>query len=162
MAFSRYNSSMPAPAKFRVLFVCIGNSCRSPMAESIAFRDASDIIEASSAGLYPLGYVVEDTQKTLLANGYSTEMLSSKPLVLKAIEGADLLINLAGEPLARSVTALFGLDSGRWNGPRIETWDITDPYGADPATYQRILEEIESRVRALAERLRADRVPAET
>ena len=34
--------------KLRVLFVCIGNSCRSPMAEAIALRDAADLFDAES------------------------------------------------------------------------------------------------------------------
>src|SRR5258706_85520 len=34
----------------RVLFVCIGNACRSPMAEAIERLDAPDAIEAFSAG----------------------------------------------------------------------------------------------------------------
>jgi arsenate reductase (thioredoxin) len=34
-----------------VLFVCIGNSCRSPLAESIALRDYADVFDVSSAGI---------------------------------------------------------------------------------------------------------------
>ena len=57
---------MPAK-KLRVLFVCLGNACRSPMAEAIASHDASDVLEASSAGLYPLGEIPDETQETLRA-----------------------------------------------------------------------------------------------
>src|SRR5579872_2906966 len=39
-----------APAKKRVLFVCIGNSCRSQMAEAFARAYGSDIMEVQSAG----------------------------------------------------------------------------------------------------------------
>jgi len=49
----------------KVLFICIGNSCRSPMAEAIAWQDASQEIEASSAGLAPLGFVAKMTTQTL-------------------------------------------------------------------------------------------------
>lgn len=137
---------MKPTSRFRVLFVCIGNACRSPMAESIARRDAADIIEPSSAGLYPLGRISAGTEEALLANGYSVEELSSKPLCREALEDADLIINLSGEHRE----LVFDDPS------RVEDWKIADPYGEDPATYQRILEEIEGRVRLLANRLRED------
>ncbi|MGC1580579.1 MAG: hypothetical protein WA766_03800, partial [Candidatus Acidiferrales bacterium] len=50
----------------RVLFVCIGNSCRSPMAEALARHSASDVIEAASAGISPLGRVADLTRKILV------------------------------------------------------------------------------------------------
>src|ERR1700730_1662811 len=62
----------------KVLFVCLGNACRSPMAESIARRDAADVIEACSAGISPLGFVPALTTQTLTANGYSIESLDSR------------------------------------------------------------------------------------
>src|SRR5271156_244497 len=43
----------PAPEKKRVLFVCIGNSCRSQMAEAFARAYGSDVMVAQSAGLSP-------------------------------------------------------------------------------------------------------------
>jgi len=141
---------MPPADKLRVLFVCIGNACRSPMAEAIARHHASDLMEASSAGLYPLGRLSALTEETLLANGYSVEGLSSKPLSLEALEHADLIINLAGEPCDRIFASLAN----------VEDWNVEDPYGEDHATYQRILVEIESRVLSLASRLRADQQTA--
>ena len=80
----------------------------------------------------------------LLANGYSVDDLSSKPLRSEAIKNADLIINLSGE--RREL--IFDDPS------RVEDWKVADPYGEDPTIYQRILEEIEGRVRLLASRLR--------
>lgn len=39
--------------KLKILFLCTGNSCRSQMAEGLAKRYKSDIIEAYSAGIHP-------------------------------------------------------------------------------------------------------------
>jgi arsenate reductase (thioredoxin) len=129
------------------------------MAEAVARREAADVIEPSSAGLYPLGRLPELTVETLEANNYSAEGLSSQCISREAVQQAHLIVNLSGTPIEH----LFSSGPSRLrNGQYIENWDVPDPYGEDPATYQRILEEIESRVRALAERLRADRVPAET
>jgi arsenate reductase len=45
----------PAKDKIKVLFVCTGNSCRSQMAEGWARHLKGDIIEAYSAGVWPVG-----------------------------------------------------------------------------------------------------------
>lgn len=145
---------MPSADKIRVLFVCIGNACRSPMAEAVARRLASDIIEPASAGLYPLGHVAPSTEQTLLANGYSVENLGSKPLSHTAIENTDVIVNISGQSLDDLLRDLCGFDDSLLRR-KMENWDVEDPYGAPPATYQRILEELESRVLLLANRLRA-------
>lgn len=41
--------------KKRVLFLCVGNSCRSQMAEGLLRHTASDIFEVESAGSSPAG-----------------------------------------------------------------------------------------------------------
>jgi arsenate reductase len=139
---------MSLPCKTRVLFVCIGNACRSPIAEAVALRDASDIIAPSSAGLFPLGHIPELTLQTLLANGYSTQGLSSKPISREAWDSADVIINLSGGRAA----PLFGQPE------KVEDWDVADPYGNEPEFYQQILDEIAGQVRSLADRLRQQRV----
>ena len=128
----------------RVLFVCVGNACRSPMAESIARRDARDVIEACSAGLTPLGYVPVLTMQTLTANGYSIESLASTPITRAVWDSADLVINMSGVAKERAF-----MDYGK-----VEDWDVQDPYGNDPVLYQTIYEDLQRRVSELAERLR--------
>ena len=68
------------------------------MAEAIAQYDAADVIEPSSAGLYPLGYIADLTKQTLIKNGYSASGLSSDVLTKEAVEAADLIINMTGKP----------------------------------------------------------------
>ena len=137
---------MPAK-KLRVLFVCIGNACRSPMAEAIAKREAADVLEASSAGLYPLGEIPDETQETLSRNGYSAVGLSSKPITNKAWNEAELVINLSGR--IRDIA---------FDDPaKVEDWEVADPYGANPAFYQTILEQLQQRIGLLANRLRRQR-----
>jgi len=132
--------------KTRVLFVCLGNACRSPMAEAIARKEAGDVMEPSSAGVFPLGMICETTRTVLEGNQYSVEGLASKGLRDFPPHDVDLVVNMSG---------LFGpfADAGY---PRVEHWTVADPYGADEGTYQTILEEIQRRVRGLAGRLRED------
>lgn len=136
--------------KLRVLFVCIGNSCRSPMAEAIALRDAADLLETTSAGLSPLGVVQSLTLKTLEANGYPTNGLHSKPILNDAWTEADLVINMSGYPRERAFA--------RSDWDKVEDWSVDDPYGSDPAVYQRAFEDIRTKIESLVARLRDRRL----
>ena len=138
--------AQPASPHLQVLFVCIGNSCRSPMAESIALRDAADLFLTASAGLNPLGVVQRLTLLTLEANGYPTAGLHSKPIFNEAWAHADLVINMSGYPREHA------FPRADWH--KVEDWDVEDPYGASPEVYQRIFDDIRTRIEALAARLR--------
>lgn len=142
----------PAPAastlkRARVLFVCVGNACRSPMAEAIARYDAADVMEPASAGLSPLGYIAELTKQTLMRNGYTANGLTSDPLKREAAEAADIIINMTGSPR----------DEIFWNASKVEDWIVQDPFESDPETYQRVFEGIKRRVNQLALSLREER-----
>lgn len=139
-------SSRASVAPARILFVCVGNACRSAMAEAIAHQEAADIIDASSAGLLPLGFIPEMTKQTLAANGYAHEKLASKPITRDAWDAAEIVINMSGQPkeLAFQVH------------DKVEDWLVEDPYGGDAQLYQAIYEEIQRCVRQLAQRLRAE------
>ena len=128
----------------RVLFICLGNACRSPMAESVARRDAADVIVACSAGLTPLGFVPVLTMQTLAANGYSIEALCSTPITRAVWDAADIVVNMSG----------ISKESTFTDYAKVEDWDVQDPYGTDPVLYQTIYEDIRRRVAQLAERLR--------
>jgi arsenate-mycothiol transferase len=116
------------------------------MAESIARRDAGDVIEAYSAGLTPLGFVPALTTQTLTANGYSIESLNSTPVTRDVWDPADIVINMSGVPKERAFT----------DYEKVEDWDVQDPYGTDPVLYQTIYEDIRQRVARLAEHLREE------
>jgi arsenate reductase len=116
------------------------------MAESIGRRDAADLFESSSAGLSPLGVVQKLTLATLKTNGYPTDGLSSKAILNSDWAAADLVINMSGYSRERT------FPRGEWH--KIEDWNVDDPYGSDPAVYQRIFEDIRIRIEALAARLR--------
>lgn len=128
----------------RVLFVCLGNSCRSPMAEAIATHIASDIMEAASAGLSPLGRVQSLTKRTLVKNGYPADGLESKPIQDADLGAADIIINMTGHP------ALVVFQ----DASKVEDWVVEDPYGGDAETYQRVFEDIENRVVLLVGKVR--------
>jgi protein-tyrosine-phosphatase len=114
------------------------------MAEAVARQDAADVIEPASAGVAPLGRIERMTIHTLASNGYASKGLSSKPITPEAWQSAALVVNMTrtpGESLFTDCT-------------KVEDWDVEDPYGANQEAYQRILDDIVTRVNALADRLR--------
>lgn len=138
------NAPTDAPKKTKVLFICLGNSCRSPMAEAIARHRYPDLIEASSAGLMALGVIASPTTAVLAERKVPAAGLASKPLTEQSRRAAELIINMSGRP-------------GSWmskdGGPRVEDWDVGDPYGSDLDVYREICDDIERRLKDLALRL---------
>jgi arsenate reductase (thioredoxin) len=130
----------------KVLFVCMGNCVRSQMAEAVARHTASDIIAAESAGVRPLGFIDPTAKAVLASRGISIDGQFSKGLHSHKLSKPDLIINMSGMPGA----SLFHAEV-------FEDWRVTDPFGDDVATHCRVCDEIESRIRELAERLRAAR-----
>jgi arsenate reductase len=129
----------------KVLFLCIGNACRSQMAEAIARHSASDVIDPSSAGLVPFGEIPSTTLTVLRERGISTEGQSSKPLRPEDVSAAEIVINMTGR---------YGATIFSEQLPKLEDWDVGDPFGSDLAVYREIRDEIQGRVDDLARRLR--------
>jgi arsenate reductase len=135
---------MPDPVK--VLFVCMGNCVRSQMAEALARHDASDIIASESAGVHPLGFIDNTTQRVLRERGICFDGQYSKGTRDHSLKKPDLIVNMSGVPGA---TLFAGLP--------FEDWQIDDPFGEAIETHRRICDDIERNVKELATRLRADR-----
>ncbi len=120
---------------FRLLIICKGNICRSPMAETmLRHRLGRDDIVVESAGLAAMqGSPVDPkAQQVLLEHGLSAaahigrqatrELLQRFDLVL-AMEQRQVAATLASCPVLRGRVLMFS----HWNGGE----DIDDPYGRD-------------------------------
>src|SRR5579862_6713542 len=86
-------------AKKRVLFVCIGNACRSQMAEAFAKAYGSDILIARSAGLAPAVSMPLLTRQTLSEKNVQCEGQFPKALEAVAGEPFEVVVNISGERL---------------------------------------------------------------
>jgi protein-tyrosine-phosphatase len=133
------------PDKQRILFYCIGNACRSPMAEAICRHLGGGEVEAQSAGVVPLGHVSANVYPALAALGIPSEGLYSKPLSAVNISADTLVISLAENfPVKRIL------------GPDLhfeyEDWPVADPYGESPACYEGVARQLLSRIEDLLKR----------
>ena len=134
--------------RYRVLFVCLGNSCRSQMAEAIARQQAEDILSATSAGTMALGFVAPLTLRVLEERGVGVDGLHSKPLTRAAQQNADIIINMTGGHADGAFAAGVG---------KTEDWAVPDPFGAEMNSYRDTCDDIEARMAEFAARLRARR-----
>lgn len=132
----------------RVLFLCIGNSCRSPMAEGFARAYGSDVIEPSSAGLAPAQIIQPLTKQVMAAKNISLEGLHAKDLSHIDIQNLDLIVNMSGRPLPTGLPI------------NVMEWRVQDPIGCDEATYVTVRDQIEQLIMGLILDLRRENRPA--
>ena len=137
---------MPTAELKKVLFLCIGNICRSPMAEALARKYGSDVIEPRSAGLFPGPTGHPLTRSVLLEK--NVDLGDHVPKRLRDLNprNFDLIVNISGSPLPGD----FGVP--------VENWSVADPYGGTEEDYRRAREELEMLVMRLILRARAGKI----
>jgi protein-tyrosine-phosphatase len=118
----------------KVLFICLGNSCRSIMAEALTRHMCGEHWEASSAGLEPLGWVGQETKAVLAEIGVDTEGLRSKGLAQIDLHDYRLLINLSERPLTRAIPPEYMA--------RLIQRPVPDPFGGSLEEYRQSLKAI--------------------
>lgn len=124
----------------KVLFVCVGNSCRSQMAEAIAKRRGEGKVETWSAGSSPLGWIAPFTYTVMEEKGFSLQGQWSKRLKDVPAAEMDVVVTMGFEvscPLPSN-----------FKGRRVE-WQIPDPFGAGVDVYRDSRDLIEDAVREL-------------
>jgi arsenate reductase len=121
-----------------ILFACIHNSGRSVAAEMLARHYAGDRVAVRSAGSEPGATVNPEVAAVLSERG-----LSVAHHVLTRLE-PDLV-----EESTVVVTMGCGETCPVFPGKRYEDWKVDDPAGQDRATVERIVDDIDGRVREL-------------
>ena len=125
-----------------VLFVCIGNACRSQMAEGFARHYGKDDIDVSSAGLMPMSTVPLLTRRVMLEKNIPIDTQYPKGVELFRQRPFDAIINMSGSALP-----------GGMVGP-VDEWVVTDPYGRGEGEYRQVRDHLEGRVMRLLIQMR--------
>ena len=89
-------------ATYKILFVCMGNICRSPTAEAVFFKRLTEQnllhkVQVDSAGthnFHPDAPPDERSQKHALKRGYELAHLRARPVVERDFEKFDLLLTM--------------------------------------------------------------------
>ncbi len=134
-----------------VLFVCTGNSIRSPIAEALLRHHSANGVHVTSAGTHPKPQLHPHAVR-VLGEQFGIDVADRQPRDISTVAGRrfDHVITLCDR--AREACPEFA------NQPRRAHWSIHDPAGSDQAryaTFQQIASTIDTRVQHLLPTLTA-------
>ena len=122
-------------------FICIGNSCRSQIAEGFANHYKGGTLKIYSAGTHPAAMVSGDAVFVMKEKGI--DISRQYPKGLLDIPGKlDILITMGCGVECPSMSALYS-----------EDWGIEDPVGLPLKEFRNIGDIIEAKVRNLIDHI---------
>jgi len=128
--------------KYKVAFVCIGNSCRSQIAEGFAKEYGSDVLEVYSAGTDPADQVNANAVKVMKEQGI--DISDQYPKLLKDIPAElDILITMG-----------CGVECPFVPCKIREDWGLDDPVGKPIEVFRETRATIEKKVKELINKAR--------
>jgi len=127
-----------------ILFLCIGNACRSQIAEGFGRALNPGDLEIFSAGSHPAGFVAEKAIEVMREKGIDISGQQSKGFTALARREFDYVITMGCGDACHFAPAKERID-----------WKIEDPIGKPIETFRRVRDEIEVKFRNLLAKLSA-------
>jgi protein arginine phosphatase len=143
----------------RILFVCTGNTCRSPMAEAILKNKKIDGLEVKSAGIYAdYGSEASVNAKKVLKDNNITHQHQSSRLTKEQLDWADLILTMTFshkfailQQYPETAVKLFTLKEF---AGEVFDHDVTDPFGGNVDIYQGTFQELEQLIEKVIEKVK--------
>jgi arsenate reductase (thioredoxin) len=120
------------------LFVCIGNACRSQMAEGFARHYGGEDLIIYSAGSHPLGRVVSESIRSMKEKGIDISHHTSKGIPDVPDIEYDVLVTMGCGDNCPTVRAKKRID-----------WKIPDPFGGGKDFFNKIRDLIGGKIENL-------------
>jgi len=148
-----------------ILFVCSGNTCRSPLAEALfrrflAERGRQDIVVSSAGtGAYDGAPASEGAYLVALERGLDLGAHRARLLTPEIVTSADLILAMSSGHVTR-VQRLGGGERvrllGEYAGQEGAAAEVGDPFGFEVETYRRTLDQLERLLATARDRLLAE------
>lgn len=122
----------------KILFVCLANMCRSPMAKIMAREICGDSIEADSAGVAPAMRPIFPNTRNYVRDILGVDLVKHKPRHVLEFPVADYDYIIAlDSSVFMTLTEMKEIPKDK-----LYRWDIPDPCGLGIDAYERTVQAI--------------------
>lgn len=131
----------------RIVFVCTGNTCRSPMAECVFRKQLKEkkikFVDSLSAGLFVenMSQINSKSLAVLHENNIDVKDYNAKQLTVKTVNKAYMIVCMTAEH-KKIINELYPNFKNVYSASEIIEKDVSDPFGQSVDVYRKCFFEL--------------------